>query len=237
MNLFYKNAENVYYIGQKNINYFLTENNTKTGYTKITDIDQVDNFCETEINSGVSNDVDYKVCRSILANLINIKAGFDPADETTYIVSNWNLLSDSEKIIASKYFIVPVSLRDLVNTIDEQIDFGETFHKLSVKARKSRMDRAFSIILNRLTTADANVLIGDIEKDTGVGSLMALYITEGREGTIKGDPNGMYDFVKSTVATEYESTGLSTRAYTVIGMTDTVELADKIIDVLDKGLK
>lgn len=139
-----------------------------------------------------------------------------------YVVSSgFNNLSLSEKKLASEHFVVSKAYRDTVHTMAEQLQYGTVFHKRSVDARTRRAQRVTSEIYNRFVKADADVIL-NYTKD-----LALTYVNYGREGTISGDPEALYDYFLATSGTSYESTGLLVQSFTpydssVSGVVDTI---------------
>jgi len=137
-------------------------------------------------------------------------------------------LTDDQKALASKWFIVDKADRDTVHTDAEQILNGAEFHKRSVEARRQRELIAVSTIYNRLVKADADEVVDD------TNDLVIKYVKRGREGTIEGDPEALFDYIDARVSTGYESTGLRAKNFTpLVGTIG--DLADDIMDILKNG--
>jgi hypothetical protein len=145
-------------------------------------------------------------------------------------MTGFDNLKDPQKIIAAEWFAVVKEDRDKVLTLEEQIIAGINFNDMSITSRTERLNKTMAEIYSRLSWSDANEVINDVE----TYKTKATYISYGREGTIKGDPEGMYDYIMSTVGTTWEGIGFISKGFTVEGMTMT-ELADKFLSILENG--
>ena len=194
--------------------------NSYNSYTETTFISIAKNWKE--------NYVDYKKARAALGTELTIRGGF----------SN---LSTLEKKIASRWFLCVKSDRDTVHTFDEQVTNGYFWHINARISRNNRLDVAIIEVYNRLDSADADNVIDDlweiflkINGKQYTRSLAMNYINFGREGTVEGNPEGLFDYILARVGTSFELTGLKAKAITPIhGTLD--ELCDKIIDILKNG--
>jgi len=160
---------------------------------------------------------DYKVVRRVMSNIV--------------ATSGFINLTSIEKRIASRWFVLPAHFRIQVHTIEEQITNGRVFHRRSIRARTTRLQQSKMEIWNRLTHDQLQEIIGDVHAD----NIESQYIDFGVEGTIKGDYEGVFDFVVGTSGTQYENRGLVNYPYTPSGMANMRELSDRIIDILDNG--
>lgn len=222
------------------------------GYTEVTDICDWETYGKPAIGKW-SWFRDYKCLREELKTRINTKAGFDPQDEQTYNQTNWDKLTANEKDLASRYFFVPEPLRVQVHTMDQQIEFGIVFNEEATKSRVARFDRAKSEAYCRLDFGDACEVIDELQQVTKntvieldvddklinkaiVKTLRDSYRECGVEGTVEDQGLvGLFDYLLSRADTPFAGLGLSSKAYTVVGMTDCAELADKLHDILSKG--
>jgi hypothetical protein len=157
---------------------------------------------------------DYKALRAELAAYV-ASAGFD------------NIPVNEQKV-ASEHFVVAKADRDKVHSMEDQVRNGMAFHKKSVKARSARLDAAEAELYNRLVPADASVVIDEVV------ALADKYEKFGREGTLEGDPEGLFDYIEARAGTSYDTTGLAAKSFTPVGMT-LAELVTKIMDILKNG--
>jgi len=195
---------------------------------------------------------DYKKFRDELAVRVYTKTGFNPTDPTTFTLANWNLLSDIEKGIASRFFVVPDVFRDMVYSTEQQIEYGTAHHHSSVEARAARVLETLSVVYNRLALNDAREVSSDLNQipvgtniaTDGSGNLTAplevkillhTYEQQGIEGSLEDGVVGLFDYVLSRTSTPFDLTGLSTKAFAVKGMVDCAELATRVHDVLANG--
>ena len=180
-------------------------------------------------NLGNSAGVDYKYLRNEIKNAVYTKAGAD--------LSSWNTLSDSEKKVAAKLFLVPKEQRDDVYTLDEQIQLGIIFHRSSVNCRNNRYMRGVSEIYNRLESSAISEIIDEVEKPReNSGSLRNTYVYTGREGTIEGDVEGFFDWILGRLTTSFEGIGLKDKNFPVAGLITCEALSTKIIDIIKHGI-
>lgn len=159
---------------------------------------------------------DYKYIRSRIAGLV--------------VSIGWSSLSTTEKEIASEYFAVGQTERNEVHTIEEQVTNGTAYHKESVACRQMRLDRAVSEVYNCLTDTDAETVISDV-----TGGLSEAYVHFGREGTLEGDPEGLFDYIEARSGTSYVLTGLAAKGFTPTQGT-LQDLVDDIMAILQNGM-
>lgn len=142
----------------------------------------------------------------------------------------WSNLTASEKEIAVKWFAVGKTERDEILTLDEQITQGYIHHRKSVESRKNRAEAVMVELYNRLTWLEVTSIINDIESS----GLLNAYINFGKEGTLSGDPEGIYDYLNAEANTSFANTGLLAKNYTPTGIT-LPDLVTKIMDILKNG--
>lgn len=165
---------------------------------------------------GYETGKDYKVIRSEIKSL--------------YQSIQWVNLSTTEKTICANYFIPPKIERDEVYTTEQQIMLGLLFHSNSIDARKTRYAYAAMEVYNRLTKVESEEVINDVVSN----NLVEKYISNGVEGTLEGDEEGIFDYVESVTGTSYQSSGLATKSYIPDGMSLT-QLIDRIMEILRDG--
>ncbi len=205
---------------------FICSESVESGYV---DISNIVNWSKFGINTGR----DYKFVRNEIKILVIAIAGVD--------FTNWNNLTENEKIIASEYFCAPYSCRILMHTLQEQHVFAKIFNDSATQSRKDRFDHAISIIRTKLTWDDTQEVVDEMmeqyEKPTTRKfnrNLANNYIYYGREGTVEGDPLGLFDYIEARVGTYYETLGLAAKGY--IPETGTLaELVTEIMDILKNG--
>lgn len=151
-------------------------------FTEITTITNLHKY-------GMKNGYDYKAVRSQI-QIVATTVGFTN-------------LSLTEKKLASKWFAVLKEDRDTVHSIEEQIVNGKEFYQQSVISRQNRLDRIISEVYTRLSTIEINELIDDTL------DISVYYVSRGREGTVEGDPEGLYDYIESRTGTTWDSVGSS----------------------------
>lgn len=173
---------------------------------------------------------DYKVARTEIFSLAWAKMLGDPA--------NWDNLTDAEKEISARWFVVPKELRDTVFSTSEQIPLSELFDANSIEARRIRYTKAKYEIYNRLTLAQANTIIQETENSISAATpnLREMYVTYGREGVVEGDPEGLFDYVRSQAGTSFASSGLGDHDYVPVGYADMPSLAAAIFNILKYGI-
>lgn len=144
----------------------------------------------------------------------------------------WGSLTDPQKEIASEYHTVGQSDRDSVHTIDEQIAHGLVFHSESVRSRIKRRNYATTLLKNYLDKADNDEVIDDMRDS----KLLSRYTDFGREGTVEGDPEGLFDYIDARAGTTWASgggsPGLRAKGFTPTHSLTMDQLADKVLDKL-----
>lgn len=174
---------------------------------------------------------DYKAHREAIRNAVNAKSGFNPADPATYIGTNWAKLDAVEQSISSIYFVVPRAFRDLIHTEAEQIANGEVFHLNSVDARNRRSNKAISKLYNTLSFEDAQEVIDDVEDNR----ILRKYIKFGREGTVEGDLEGLFDYVEARTGTGFTANGFKAKNYTPVNGQTMAQLASDLMKIIKDG--
>jgi hypothetical protein len=152
-------------------------------------------------------------------------------DYAIYIASQGGFLSlvESEKIIAACNFLVGLSDRLSVLSLDDQLIYGLKFHKASVEARDSRVKSSMIYIYNKLSQSDIQSMF-----QNPIDSMITRYINFGIEGTLEGNVDGLFDYLEARTGTLYETTGLSAQNYTPISGT-LQDLVTKIMGILKDG--
>lgn len=166
---------------------------------------------------GASTGCDYKGCRQEIKAL------------TASI--GWTNLTTPEKVIAGAYFVVDKTDRDDIYTTEQQVQLGMLFHADSVEARKVRWAWVTIEAFNRLPKIETD----DILNDISANDLANLYVYGGREGTLEGDDEGLFDYIDARTGTSYASTGAAAKTLTPIGMTQ-VDFIAHCMDILQNGV-
>jgi len=192
--------------------YFIVADDYNFGANAATDVTSV----ETLLLFLRYNRFDYKRFRTSLA---------------TYVAAvGFANLSAADKLVASAHFVVVKADRDTVNTLAEQILNGRVFHSHSVDCRRTRTQCAESELYNQLQKADCDVAITDIVSS----GLRDAYVEFGREGTVEGDPEGLFDYIEARAGTAYAATGLAAKGYTPVSGT-LAALVTRVMDILKNG--
>jgi hypothetical protein len=170
-----------------------------------------------DYNAGLY--VDYKKARKALQDLVH-----------PTLPGSWVTMTINEKLICSKWFIVPESMRSQVYTIQEQQENGKIFDSLSIKSRDSRFMAGKMLIYNMLDFNDAKVIINEIAGECTVlatvcHSIDKNYILYGVESQSLGDNVGIFDYV---------DTVLRNKPFTPYAGTMS-DLADSVLDILENG--
>lgn len=184
-------------------------------------IDAHKNYTPTQIET-INNNwqtlyIDYKKARSAVKDLV-WSIGFDN-------------LSTVEKKIASKWFVIPQSMRNAVHSLEEQVLNGKSFHNNSVAARRKRATAGVSAMYNYLSIPEAFSVVDDVVNTYG---LMDKYIIYGREGKVEDGLDGLFDYLYSRSGSMYETIGLLNKNIAPIGCT-IQQLADAAMNIFKSG--
>ena len=150
-------------------------------------------------------------------------------------VTGWANLTTEEKTLAAKYFAVGKTERDEIYTLDQQIDIGMLHHINSVESRNIRLAKVQMHLFNRLGKADIAIMSADVE------GLTDHYLTEGVEGTLEGDGEGIFDYVDGTARSNHKwdglgaDIGLRDKTFVVEGFANCSLFADMLMDILKNG--
>ncbi len=198
---------------------FLVLTDAETAPSNYQDISSIENWAAYGRN-GTHNgrSIDYKFIRKEIYILVLTK-GFTNC-------------TTAEKEIAAQWFVVAKTDRDTLYTTPQQIYYGAVHHMNSVEARESRAGYVMMELYNRLETADINTVMTDVSND----DLLNLYVTTGREGTIMGDPEGLFDYMAAVSGTSYSGTGFAAKGITPSNGVTLAALADQICTVLKDGI-
>lgn len=232
-------------------------------HNDITSIENWDEIGAARIGA-FKNFRDWKKLRSEISAMVDAVLGMTLKNWDTFtqvqqdaIIADFQdntKFNDKERGIAAKYFVVPLDLQLLVNNnIDYWIRQGaDFFHPQSVLARTKRYSLVLAQVFTRLKKADAKEIEKEINQvikgqqfsfDTNnkltqkvqVKTLRESYIQAGVESFTDDGQVGFVDYTDSTVGTVYEGNGVKSKGFTVKGMTDMIELGDKLKDILLKG--
>ena len=187
-----------------------------TGYQ---DISSIENWWNLRAELGR----DYKFIRNEIIILANVIIG-------------WSSLSVEEKNISATIFAVDETKRDEIFTVEQQIINGWHHHKRSIASRRRRMTQVELELFNRVAKVDTAALFSELKEN----KLLDAYIDTGLEGTLEGDPEGIFDFIEGSLrtGTTWDGTGSEVgfydKGYTVKGMTMS-ELTTHIMTILKTG--
>lgn len=198
---------------------FLVRTDAEAAPSNYQDISSIENWAAYGRN-GTHNgrSIDYKFIRKEIYILVLTK-GFTNC-------------TTAEKEIAAQWFVVAHADRDTLYTTPQQIAYGAIHHTNSVEAREVRAGYVMMEFYNRLETADINAVMTDVSKD----DLLDLYIRTGREGTLQGDPEGLFDYMSAVSGTSYSGTGFAAKAITPLDGVTLAALTDQVCNVLKDGI-
>jgi hypothetical protein len=134
-----------------------------------------------------------------------------------------------EKKMVSRWFVVDANTRNLVYSLDEQVEHSKVFHLNSIAARTKRAQIVSIELYNRLKKEEINDIIND------ASALMYNYVNFGKEGTLEGDGEGFFDYICARSGTSYASNGLASKNYTPSGMT-LEQLVEGCMQTLKSGI-
>ena len=186
------------------------------GYSDFTSIMNIVNYWE-------QCSVDYKFARHELMAAVLTKSS---------MLQNWNALSHEEKIVASKWFVVPQRFRNLMHSFDAQLKYARKFNDNSTACRANRYYYAELQVYNRLTQDQVTVIIGEIYAD----NLETMYVKFGMEGIESGDPVALFDYIQNTAGTKYEHTGLRSHDFVPIGFADMTTFSEFLMKIIRDGI-
>lgn len=172
-------------------------------------------------NFGTACNKDYKVIR----------------DEIIVLAATigWSNLTSEEKSKTAEIFAVGQTERDEIYTLDEQINLGMNHHIRSMESRKMRAMIVQMHLFNRLSKADWEEVANDTEP------LLPYYLEQGREGTVEGDSEGLFDYVDGDSRSSHtwdgtgSEVGFRNKTYTVSGYSNCSDFADVLLDILKYG--
>lgn len=200
---------------------YKTSDTVETGYVDISSIENWWWFFEQDRHSWICKD--YKYYRNQILILANFVIG-------------WSNLSQREKEISASIFAVGDTERLEVYTVEEQINQGVIHHHRSVKSRTDRLERVQIEIFNRIDKAYWFEIATDLE------GIKLHYLQEGREGTLEGDPEGLFDYIDGSnrPGTSWDGNttgkvGVRDKAFSVVGFNNCSDFADYTLDILKNG--
>lgn len=201
------------------------DSNLLAGISHYLEVGDLDSIPENYVNiSSIENwyklyeniKKDYKYAREEIRKLlINI---------------SWENLTQEEKVIVSKMFLVSKDHRDELFTLHEQIQLGAIHHQNSIQSRLLRLCAIQLTLFNTLEKHDWQE-VGLELTQTG---LLDRYVNQGIEGTLEGDIEGFFDYILSRTGTSFENSGFLNKSYTPLTMT-LQQIADRAIDILKNG--
>lgn len=148
-----------------------------------------------------------------------------------FSAATWANLTTPAKEIASLYFVASKTERDQVYSTAIQLENGKEFHLRAVYSRTFRIKTFMSVLCNYLLKADKDDAVDEMTSN----NLLYSYIDFGIEGTVEGDPEGLFDYIDARAGTTWASGGASPglrgKEYVPIGIT-IEQLADKCLNKL-----
>lgn len=166
-----------------------------------------------------SNFPDYKAARVAMYIAMLTVGGFEN-------------LSLADKEIASRWFIVGRLERNSVHTTEQQIVNGLIYHESSVEARKHRFNACITEVYNRLDDDQ----IKEVMIAMDFSKTVYAYIDLGQEGTLEGNPEGLFDYIEARSGTSWVTTGLKAQNYVPVGYENCIELSVRLMQILRDGL-
>lgn len=168
---------------------------------------------------------DYKFIRVLIINLV--------------ASTGYSSLSSNEKYLAAKWFAVDMSLPLLdstisYNNIDPDRDFTELSNRWDISsktARSIRFSKAKAQLLSRLGKSHGFTVLSDLKADNAIDD----YVENGRDGIETGSPEGLWDYIQSTVGTSWEHTGLSTKGWTPLDGSTLSNVVTTVMNILRDG--
>lgn len=168
---------------------------------------------------------DYKFWRDEIKRLVREAGGGD-------VDAGFDTLSTTEKQICCKHNIASKSKQKEVYGLETLIELGEAYRQRVQAARQKRIGVATNEVWNRLSEADAETVLNDVE----AGNLWQDFAVFGREGTEEGDATeGIADYIHGRTGTTWENDGLKDYAWTPDGLADMQALADLVYDIIING--
>jgi hypothetical protein len=156
------------------------------------------------------------------------------------IDTNWNNLSEDEKLIASKYILSRIPPQKFISIVPDpakrfqiatEFDFNNRQARGSWTSPSGRVQAMRIYLFSKVGTVNALEVLYDVVRD----GLVELY-EGGIDGTVEDGNIGINDFILSRAG--YSADGLTTRAYPVIdGSGDTLQdVADALIEISMNGM-
>lgn len=180
-------------------------------------------------NLGFNTGRDYKFVRTELMTAVWTKMQMNPA--------NWVLLDNEEKLAAVKMFVVPAELRNTIMTLERQIIYSKQWGLNSIKCREERFNDAIFEVYNRVSLENANIIGFQLKNSVSTTNkdLKTSYIEQGVEGTLVGDPEGIFDYLNNTIGTSFENAGFRSFDWLPIGYNNMTELSLTLLNILQNG--
>jgi len=142
--------------------------------------------------------------------------------------TGFEALNDEEKDICSQYSIGSKPVRLIFLGEEKMLQYSKIIHQKSKEARQMRMKVIYSKLYLELENTDKDEIITDIIDN----NCFTTYIEFSRYGSILGQTDGAYDWLKGL--NSFAGNGFIDKTYTPLTMTLT-ELSDYCCDVLFNG--
>lgn len=191
-----------------------------TNYTNFHTIENLHNY-----GFGV-DDFDYKRVRDLIKIEVDI-IGF------SYLTANQKTIAAIHKIgtQAERYAAVN-------NDINKLKEYGDAYAVKLLDVRKTRLIKAKTELRVRLDGVSVGpytapeVVLNEITEE-----IIIMYENEGLGGVCDGDNMpALFDYFNETAGTPYEGAGLKSKTWVPLGLNDCMELANIILDILQKGI-
>lgn len=152
----------------------------------------------------------------------------------------FNNLTANEKIICAIHKIgTPAErLAAVGGDVSQLIIYGDEYGRKLLGVRKERIIRAKTEVRVRLDAVQVGsytapeVVLNEITEN-----VIIMFENEGLGGVYDGDNlPGLMDYFNETPGTPYENNGLKSKTWTPEGLTDCTQLANIILDILQKGI-
>lgn len=204
---------------------------------RLTEVNQIVNSesWNSEQNVAVTNPIQEISNTSFLFN--DYKAMRAEMKTVTNTIG-WDNLTDIDKDIVADNFI------NIQWTIS-RLGFGTALYNIKSKLFDLKSQQAREIRFNKLRQAVANLMprinAHEVAEVLISKNLYTSYVLSGIEGTVKtditglNDPVGIYDYILSTIGTEYENIGISSMSFTSNNGLTATEFANYLINILDNG--
>ena len=184
------------------------------------DYQEINTIKDIHLFGHLSN-MDYLLRMVNISSIVSDLGGGD-------LDTGFNALNDEEKDICSQYSISSKAVRLIFLGEEKMLQYSKIIHQKSKEAREMRMKVIYSKLYLELENTDKDEIITDIIDN----NCFTTYIEFSRYGSILGQTDGAYDWLKGL--NSFAGNGFIDKTYTPLTMTLT-ELSDYCCDVLFNG--